>query len=293
MVMAPIWTARHRPAPTNRSSTLALVTCLVWAASTQCAFLAGCSALPTRKPSVLARRARSAFIAVVDVDVKEGSEEAFLAASLANARGSMKEDKCQRFDVLQLQEDSTRFALVEIYRAAQGPVDHKAAEHYLTWREEVAPMMASPRSATQWDTIYPSVASGFAPKALVLERTDPMYFDITHVFVDVVPGMEEEFRAATLANAQASVREAENLRFDVLRGVDDPTKFLLIEVYRTPRGAAEHKETEHYLTWRKTVADMMASPRSAKKYRNHFPNLPAGWQCDGDVGQAGGKNWAR
>jgi len=249
----------------------------------------------TEERSAVARKAglRAAYIAVVDVDVASGSEDAFLDASLENARNSVREDTNQRFDVLQSIDEPSRFALVEIYRNAKGPEDHKATAHYQTWRDEVAPMMATPRAATQWDTVFPYVASDFAPKALILERAEPAYFNITHVLVDVSPGSEDAFIEATVANAKASVREADNMRFDVLRSTEDPTKFLLVEVYRNDRGAAEHKETEHYLEWREAVAGMMATPRRAKKYRNHFPNLPAGWQSDGDLGQVGGKNWAR
>ena len=44
---------------------------------------------------------------------------------------------------------------------------------------------------------------------------------------------------------------------------DDPARFILVEVYRTPEAPAQHKETAHYATWRDTVAEMMAEPRTA------------------------------
>lgn len=94
---------------------------------------------------------------------------------------------------------------------------------------------------------------------------------IVHVFVTVKPGLEEAFKAASVENASASVKEPGIARFDVLQQADDPTKFLLVEVYRCPEDAAAHKETAHYRTWRDTVADMMATPRSAVKYNNIFP----------------------
>lgn len=224
---------------------------------------------------------RAAYIAVVDVDVVPGEEQAFLEASLANARESTREPLNNRFDILQSQKDDQKFTLVEIYRNAQGPTDHKATPHYATWRDTVADMMATPRSATQWDTIFPGTASGYDPVALILERDNPTYFDITHVFVDVVPGSEEAFIDASLANAKESLREAACMRFDIMRNVDDPTKFMLVEAYRSIEGAREHKTTAHYEIWRDTVADIMATPRQAKKYINHYPNLPAGWQSDG------------
>ncbi len=99
---------------------------------------------------------------------------------------------------------------------------------------------------------------------------------IVHVHVHVKPECVDEFRVATLENAQNSVREPGVARFDVLQQQDDPTRFVLVEAYRTPEDPAEHKETLHYQTWRDTVADLMADPRADVKYDNVFPE-DAGW----------------
>ena len=99
---------------------------------------------------------------------------------------------------------------------------------------------------------------------------------IVHVFVHVIPGQVEAFKAATLDNAQNSVQEPGIARFDVIQKMDDPTQFVLVEVYRTLDDPAKHKETAHYARWRDTVADMMAEPRSAVKYSNVFPD-ESGW----------------
>ena len=89
---------------------------------------------------------------------------------------------------------------------------------------------------------------------------------IVHVHVHVKPESVDAFREASLANARASAQEPGIARFDVIQQTDDPTRFLLVEVYRTQQATADHKETAHYKTWRDTVADMMAEPRSAVKY---------------------------
>ncbi|MDQ7993846.1 MAG: antibiotic biosynthesis monooxygenase [Propionicimonas sp.] len=94
---------------------------------------------------------------------------------------------------------------------------------------------------------------------------------IVHVFVHVKADRVEEFAAASAENARNSIREPGISRFDVIRSIDDPTRFVLVEVYRTPEAAAAHKETAHYATWRDTVADMMAEPRSSQKYTQVFP----------------------
>jgi quinol monooxygenase YgiN len=86
----------------------------------------------------------------------------------------------------------------------------------------------------------------------------------------------EDFRQATLVNASESRKEAGVVRFDVVQETDDPTRFVLIEVFRSPAAAAAHRETAHYQRWRDTVAEMMAEPRTNKKYVNVSPD-DAGW----------------
>ena len=99
---------------------------------------------------------------------------------------------------------------------------------------------------------------------------------IVHVFAHVKPDQVEAFRAATIENARNSVQEPGIARFDVIQQQDQPTRFVLVEVYRTPDDPARHKETAHYQKWRDTVAEMMAEPRTSVKYTNIFPDEP-GW----------------
>ncbi len=94
---------------------------------------------------------------------------------------------------------------------------------------------------------------------------------VVEVSVHVKPDAVEAFRAATLANAQASVHEPGVARFDVLQDRDDPTRFVLLEVYRTPEAPAAHKATPHYAAWRDAVADLMAEPRASRRFVNVFP----------------------
>ena len=99
---------------------------------------------------------------------------------------------------------------------------------------------------------------------------------IVQVFVRVKSEYLDAFRAATIANATASLQEPGVVRFDVLQQLEDPTRFTLIEVYRNADGQAAHRQTAHYATWRDTVPDMMAEPRSAVKYANAHPG-DDGW----------------
>jgi quinol monooxygenase YgiN len=94
---------------------------------------------------------------------------------------------------------------------------------------------------------------------------------VVHVHVHVKPEYVEAFRRASLENASKSVREPGIARFDVIQQADDQTRFVLVEVYRTPEASARHKETSHYQNWRDTVESMMAEPRRSVKYANVFP----------------------
>ena len=95
---------------------------------------------------------------------------------------------------------------------------------------------------------------------------------IVLVHVHVKPDRIEAFREASLENARNSLQEPGIARFDVLQDNDDPTRFILNEVYRDNAAPALHKETAHYAAWRDTVANMMAEPRRAVKLTNHFPS---------------------
>ena len=99
---------------------------------------------------------------------------------------------------------------------------------------------------------------------------------IVHVSVHVRPENIASFKDVSLENARNSIQEAGVARFDVMQQQDDSTRFLLVEVYRTPDDPARHKETAHYKKWRDTVAQMMAEPRTSVKYNNVFPD-EEGW----------------
>jgi (4S)-4-hydroxy-5-phosphonooxypentane-2,3-dione isomerase len=94
---------------------------------------------------------------------------------------------------------------------------------------------------------------------------------IVLVYTHVKPEYIDAFRAASVENARNSIQEPGIARFDVIQEVEDPTRFILVEVYRTLEDNAKHKETAHYARWRSTVAEMMAEPRKGVKFDNVFP----------------------
>jgi (4S)-4-hydroxy-5-phosphonooxypentane-2,3-dione isomerase len=100
---------------------------------------------------------------------------------------------------------------------------------------------------------------------------------VVHVHVRIRPGRAEDFLAATVVNARASLGEPGVLRFDVLQDQGDPEHVVLVEVYRDADASAAHKLTPHYAVWRDAVAEMMAEPRHSDRYSAVFPAAGEGW----------------
>ena len=91
------------------------------------------------------------------------------------------------------------------------------------------------------------------------------------VHVHVKPQYIDSFKTATLDNASNSIKEPGVARFDVYQQADDPSRFSLVEIYRSDDDPARHKETAHYARWRDNVADMLAEPRTRITYNIIFP----------------------
>ena len=95
---------------------------------------------------------------------------------------------------------------------------------------------------------------------------------IIHVQCIVNPDQIDAFKATTIDNAQNTLREPGALRFDVIQEQDDPTRFMLVEIYRTQDDHARHKQTPHYEKWAAAAPDMLAEPRTRIFYNNICPN---------------------
>jgi len=111
---------------------------------------------------------------------------------------------------------------------------------------------------------------------MATRNTGNLTMHIVHVHIHVKPEQIEAFKKATVENAQSSLQEVGIARFDFLQQSDDPTRFILTEVYRTPQDPARHKETAHYQRWRATVEPMLAEERSRTVFTNLYPD-DKGW----------------
>jgi len=100
---------------------------------------------------------------------------------------------------------------------------------------------------------------------------------VTCVHIRVKPEALQDFTDATVINHRETQKEPGNIRFDILRSVDEPHKFMLYEVFCSEGAVAEHKETSHYIAWRERVRDMMAEPRYGVRYDVIEPSDVAKW----------------
>ncbi len=100
---------------------------------------------------------------------------------------------------------------------------------------------------------------------------------IMHVNIKVKAECVDAFIEATLDNARNSVQEPGVARFDFLQDQNDPTHFVLAEVYHSEADVAKHKETAHFARWFAKVESMMPEPRTRVFYRNCFPD-DGGWE---------------
>ena len=79
------------------------------------------------------------FSLVVQMEVRPGRREEFLAGMAANAEASVRDEPgCLRFDVCSVADDEHRFVFYELYRDADAFAAHRAAPHFAVWRAVAA-----------------------------------------------------------------------------------------------------------------------------------------------------------
>lgn len=72
---------------------------------------------------------------VVQMEVRPGRREEFLAGMTANAQASVRDEPgCLRFDVSAVEGDENRFFLYEWYEDEAAFAAHKASPHFAAWR---------------------------------------------------------------------------------------------------------------------------------------------------------------
>lgn len=88
---------------------------------------------------------------------------------------------------------------------------------------------------------------------------------IMQVQISVKPEYLDQFKDAIIRNTTQSRQEPGNIRFDVAQSVDDPTQFLLIEVYQDEDARQAHWNSDHFKAYRE-VASYAVAERVSKTY---------------------------
>ncbi|GAB2941901.1 (4S)-4-hydroxy-5-phosphonooxypentane-2,3-dione isomerase [Hafnia psychrotolerans] len=94
-------------------------------------------------------------VTLVEINVHQDKVEEFLKVFHANHLGALKEPGNLRFDVLQDEQEPTRFYIYEAYVDDTAVAAHKKTPHYLQCVEALEGIMTGPRKKTQFKAIYP------------------------------------------------------------------------------------------------------------------------------------------
>jgi len=94
---------------------------------------------------------------------------------------------------------------------------------------------------------------------------------IVHVFISVKEEYLLLFKEATIENARNSLEEPGVVRFEILQQQNEPTEFVLEEIYISSDDQLKHRETEHFKKWKETTTKMIAKAYTFKNYDNIWP----------------------
>jgi (4S)-4-hydroxy-5-phosphonooxypentane-2,3-dione isomerase len=96
------------------------------------------------------------YALVVTIDITPGQKDAFMAAMLADARGSVQhEPGCIRFDVIQDEHNVNRIYLYEVYADRTAFDAHMKTPHFLAWQATVKDWFAAPPVVGSGPSIFP------------------------------------------------------------------------------------------------------------------------------------------
>ncbi len=97
-----------------------------------------------------------------------------------------------------------------------------------------------------------------------------MYIFQVHHYIK--PELIEEYKTATLENAQKSILEPGVIRFDVFQDTTNPAHFSLFEVYRDTDARDAHLTTEHFLKWKDVYLQTQERRGNGDEFNALFPD---------------------
>jgi len=203
--------------------------------------------------------ADAADVALIWLTLKDDQD--FVERTGVNVCASRREPENVRFDLFKSEK---AYVLFEVYKTKEGAAKHKEQAHFTEWKPWLTEHLAEDgRDRRQYKVHGGKGHVGAFRGGDVFPDNDT-----TIVHVSVKAGKEAEFVEATLKN-QAGVlaNEPDAKRFDILQQEEDPTKFVLFEVFKDAAAVAFHKTQKHFLDWRNDVQDLMQDPRKGEKVK--------------------------
>ncbi|MBN8217100.1 MAG: antibiotic biosynthesis monooxygenase [Spirochaetes bacterium] len=96
------------------------------------------------------------YVVCVTSKVKPEFVEAYVAASLENARATRQEPGNLRFDVLRGCDQKDLVFFYEVYRRKEDFAAHQQNPHYFKWKEAVKDYLAEPRVGVKYENVFPA-----------------------------------------------------------------------------------------------------------------------------------------
>ena len=91
----------------------------------------------------------------VHLKVKAERIDEFIALTIENAKSSVQEPGCLRFELIQDKDDPAHFELNESYRDETGHAAHRESAHYKKWADKALPLLAEPRTRNVYRNVFP------------------------------------------------------------------------------------------------------------------------------------------
>src|SRR5262245_47494523 len=78
-------------------------------------------------------------------------------------------------------------------------------------------------------------------------------------YLTAKPGLEEKFKEAMTAQAQRCLAsEPGCLQFDVAQDAKNPTRFVMLEVYKDDAAIKAHQDSLHFKDFRPVISELVA-----------------------------------
>jgi len=203
-----------------------------------------------------------ADVALIWLTVKDNVKD-FVEKTSANVNASRKEADNVRFDCYQCADKPSTYVLYEVFKTEAAAANHKEQEHFKEWKPWITESLAeNGRERRQYRVHGGKGLSGFRGGDVSPDNVTTL----VHCFCK--PGTEEKFAEATKKNQAGVLKNEPNaLRFDILQDKEDPTLFILVEVFKDADALSYHGTMQHFLDWRTEVADFMDKPRNGEKIK--------------------------